>query len=148
MSDIRVICVSNNKELEISQKIREVVFCEEQKVSKNIEFDGLDSECDHFLILKNDKPVGTARLREKEPGVYKIERVAVLRDYRFLGLGAFLMKEVIKNSLNKKSLEKILLHSQTQVKHFYKKLGFEPEGSEFFEDDIPHIKMIYNFKTL
>ena len=42
MSDIRVICVTNNKELEISQKIREVVFCEEQKVSKNIEFDGLD----------------------------------------------------------------------------------------------------------
>ena len=58
------------------------------------------------------------------------------------------MKEVIKNSLNKKNLEKILLHSQTQVKHFYKKLGFEPEGNEFFEDDIPHIKMIYNFKTL
>ena len=84
MSDIRVICVSNNKKLKISQKIREVVFCEEQKVSKNIEFDGLDSECDHFLILKNDKPVGTARLREKEPGVYKIERVAVLRDYGFL----------------------------------------------------------------
>ena len=46
------------------------------------------------------------------------------------------------------ALEKILLHSQTQVKHFYKKLGFEPEGNEFFEDDIPHIKMIYNFKTL
>ena len=59
-----------------------------------------------------------------------------------------IMKEVIKNSLNKKSLEKILLHSQTQVKHFYKKLGFEPEGKEFFEDNIPHIKMIYNFKTL
>ena len=41
MSDIRVICVSNNKELKISQKIREVVFCEEQKVSKKLSLMGL-----------------------------------------------------------------------------------------------------------
>ena len=30
-------------------EIRDLVFCEEQKVSKKIEFDGLDEFCDHYL---------------------------------------------------------------------------------------------------
>ena len=143
MSKVIIKKVESEKELKISQKIREIVFCDEQKVSKQIEFDGLDEVCDHFLILKKNNPVGTARLREKEPGIFKIERVAVLKDERLHGCGKFLMKEVIKNTFKNHNLKILLLHSQVQVKGFYEKLGFKEEGKEFFEDDIPHVKMIF-----
>ena len=92
MSKLIIKKVESEKELNISQKIREIVFCDEQKVSKQIEFDGLDDVCDHFLIFKKNNPVGTARLREKEPGIFKIERVAVLKDQRLSGVGKLLMK--------------------------------------------------------
>ena len=143
MSKLIIKKIESEKELNISQKIREIVFCDEQKVSKQIEFDGLDDVCDHFLILKKNNPVGTARLREKEPGIFKIERVAVLKDERLHGCGKFLMKEVIKNTLKNNNLKMLVLHSQIQVKGFYEKLGFKEEGKEFFEDDIPHVKMIF-----
>ena len=52
MSKLIIKKVRSEKELKISQKIREIVFCDEQKVSKQTEFDGLDDVCDHFLILK------------------------------------------------------------------------------------------------
>ncbi len=143
MSKLIIKKIESEKELNISQKIREIVFCDEQKVSKQIEFDGLDDVCDHFLIFKKNNPVGTARVREKEPGIFKIERVAVLKEERRSGIGKLLMKAVIKNTFKKYSLKMLVLHSQTQVKGFYQKLGFKEEGNEFFEDNIPHIKMIF-----
>ena len=146
MSKLIIKKVESEKELKISQKIREIVFCDEQKVSKQIEFDGLDEVCDHFLILKKNNPVGTARLREKEPGIFKIERVAVLKKERLNGAGKLLMNEVIKYALNNQSLKILILHSQVEVKNFYQKLGFKEEGKEFFEDGIPHIKMIFEIK--
>ena len=143
MSKLIIKKVESEKELNISQKIREIVFCDEQKVSKQIEFDGLDDVCDHFLILKKNNPVGTARLREKEPGIFKIERVAALKEERLHGCGKFLMQEVIKNTFKNHDFKILVLHSQVQVKGFYQKLGFKEDGKEFLEDNIPHIKMIF-----
>ncbi len=36
----------------------------------------------------------------------------------------------------------LVLHSQVQVKGFYQKLKFKEEGEEFYEDGIPHVRMI------
>ncbi len=144
MLDMKIKKVESKKELNISQKIREKVFCDEQKVSKQIEFDGLDHLCDHFLIFKKNNPVGTARLREKIPGVLKIERVAVLKNKRLSGFGNLLMKEVINYTFKNYSLKMLVLHSQVHVKGFYQKLGFKEEGNEFLEDGILHIKMVFD----
>ncbi len=148
MSEIKVLQVASKKELNISRKIREIVFCDEQKVSKQIEFDGLDDLCEHFLIFKNNNPLGTARIREKAPGIFKIERVAIFKNQRLFGIGKLLMKEVIKNCLSKSSLKSLILHSQVQVKGFYQKLGFKTKGKEFYEDGILHVKMIFEFKDI
>ena len=136
----------NTDEIFDSQYIRNKVFCEEQKVSKDIEFDGLDHLCTHFVVYKKNHPIGTARLREKRKGIFKIERVAVLKSERLRGIGKFLMLSVIENVKENENLVKLILHSQTQVTNFYEMLGFERTGKEFFEDNIPHMKMIYRFK--
>ncbi len=118
-------------------RIRDAVFIREQAVPKNIEMDGKDAECIHFLIYKEDDPVGTARI--KMGG--KIERVSILEPHRKKGLGSKLMKFII-DTAKKKGLEKIYLHSQMGSIGFYKNLGFIEKGEVFQEAGIDHVPMV------
>ena len=142
--------VSSKEEMDKSYFIRTRVFCEEQKISKKIEFDNLDHLCGHFLIFDGVKAIGTARVRQKEMDLLKIERVAVLKEFRRLKVGSILIKNIIKNYMNLDSNQSIILHSQIAVADFYKSLNFISYGNDFFEDGIPHIAMKYlkNLKTL
>ena len=81
MTNIFVKNIKDKFDQKKAFEIRNKVFCEEQKVSKIIEFDGMDEFCNHYLAKFNEFPVGTARVREKKGGIYKIERMAVLEEY-------------------------------------------------------------------
>ena len=135
--------VSSKEEMNKSYSIRTRVFCEEQKISKEIEFDNLDHLCSHFLIFDGVKAIGTARVRQKEKDLLKIERVAVLKEFRRLKVGSILIKNIIKHYLNLDYNKSIILHSQVAVADFYKSLNFISYGNEFYEDGIPHIAMKY-----
>ena len=117
--------------------IRNIVFVKEQCVPKNIEMDGKDVDCNHFLICKKNEPIGTARLQSGG----KIERVSILKTERKKGLGTKLMKFII-NSARKKDLEKVYLHSQMDSIDFYKSLGFQTKGGMFQEAGIKHVLMV------
>ena len=117
--------------------IRNIVFVKEQCVPKNIEMDGKDVDCNHFLICKKNEPIGTARLQSGG----KIERVSILKTERKKGLGTKLMKFII-NSARKKDLEKVYLHSQMDSIDFYKSLGFKAKGEMFQEAGINHMLMV------
>ena len=64
-------------ELAECHRIRRIVFIEEQKVPKDLEVDGLDLACVHFLADSDGRPAGTARLRITDDHHAKAERVAV-----------------------------------------------------------------------
>ena len=117
------------------------MFCEEQNISEDIEFDNLDHLCNHFMIYKESEAIATARVRKKENHIFKIERVAVLLEYRKLKVGTLLISEIIKyyHKINKKN--SIILHSQVAVEDFYKSLNFTSYGDRFLEDGILHIAM-------
>ena len=121
---------------EISE-VRHKVFVVEQSIPSEIEMDGKDSDCIHFLALEQSKPIGAARLQKYG----KIERVSVLREYRTKGIGTAIMKMVIEKARDL-DIEKIYLHSQMDSKNFYQQLGFVQHGKTFFEADKPHIEMI------
>ena len=143
-----IILVNNIKDQSDKTKafeIRNLVFCEEQKVSKEIEFDGLDQFCNHYLAKINELPVGTARVREQKKGTFKIERMAVLKGYRKKGVGKAIIKKILKHYLNLNRINKLILNSQIVAKDFYKKFGFVEVGEEFIEANIIHIKMMYHF---
>ena len=139
--------VSSKEEMEKSYAIRTKVFCEEQKISKEIEFDNLDHICDHFLIFDDKKAIATARVRQKGKRVLKIERVAVLLEFRRLKVGSILIKNTIKHYMNLDDNKSIVLHSQVAVADFYKSLNFISYGNDFFEDGISHIAMKYVKKS-
>ena len=135
--------VSSKEEMEKSYAIRTKVFCEEQKISKEIEFDNLDHLCSHFLIFDDKKVIATARVRQKEENILKIERVAVLFEFRRLKVGSTLIKNIIHYFINLNENICFILHSQVEVTDFYESINFISYGDEFFEDGIPHIAMKY-----
>ena len=137
------IKINSPKHLDISYKIRKKVFCEEQKISEKIEFDNLDHLCEHFLIHKNKTYIATARVRPKNENIMKIERVAVLPEFRRLKVGSLLINEIIQFYLSSTKINSLILHSQVYVETFYKSLNFKSYGDKFFEDGIPHIAMKY-----
>ena len=118
-----------------------VVFVHGQNVPVEIERDGTDPACTHFLATAADgQPIGTARVDQHG----HIGRVAVLKAWRGRGVGSELMEAVV-TYLKTAGLEEALLNSQTSASEFYLKLGFEVRGEEFMEAGIPHIAM---FRTI
>jgi predicted GNAT family N-acyltransferase len=143
MKTYSFVKINSPEDLNISYKIRKKVFCEEQKISEKIEFDNLDHLCEHFLIHKDKGYIATARVRPKNKKVFKIERVAVLPEFRRLKVGSLLINEIVEFYLNNKKNKSIILHSQVAVEQFYKSLNFISYGDQFYEDGIPHIAMEY-----
>ncbi len=124
-----------------AEKIRIKVFVEEQNTDFDEEFDGLDDKAEHFLIFFDNKPVGTSRVRITKEGV-KIERFAVLKQYRRKNTGAELLKKILEEYLPLN--QKIYLNAQVQAMKFYEKFGFKKTGKLFYEANIKHYKMIYS----
>ncbi len=135
---ITVKFVNSEREKEICIFIRREVFIKEQKISKNIEIDDAKVSASYFLAKYKKKYVGTARYQNTDLGL-KLERFAVLKDYRGLGVGKALVCYIL-NVIGRD--KKIYLNAQERVVGFYKKLGFEKIGSRFFEAGVPHFKMI------
>tara|TARA_B100000963_G_scaffold46340_1_gene34657 strand:- start:8 stop:481 length:474 start_codon:yes stop_codon:yes gene_type:complete len=148
MQIIFVNSIKDHSDKKKAFEIRNLVFCKEQKVSKKIEFDGLDQFCDHYIAKINELPIGTARVREQTRGTFKIERMAVLKPYRKKGVGKAIIKEILKNYLNLGKINKLVLNSQIEAKDFYKKFGFVEVGKVFIEANIKHQKMIYEAKMV
>lgn len=139
---IRVIAFqyNNNALAEQVFAIRKNVFVEEQKVDAREEFDDHEKESTHYLAYYNDFPCGSARWRVTDKGI-KLERFAVLKEYRNKGIGRSLVDHVLKDVLPKK--KPVYLHSQESAMNLYLKAGFAVEGNLFMEANIRHYKMYY-----
>jgi predicted GNAT family N-acyltransferase len=119
--------------------IRRKVFVEEEGVDPALEYDK-EEESHHYLLLISNKPVAAARWRETEKGI-KLERFAVLPEFRNRGFGEIILKEVLKDV---KALKKtIYLHSQLRAVPFYERNGFVKKGPIFYEADMGHYYMEY-----
>ncbi len=125
-----------------ARDIRRIVFCDEQKVPADLEWDAHESICEHVLAELGGVPVGAARIRPYAPGIYKVERVAVLRDARGHGLGLLIMAEIMRRLADRNAVS-VILNAQAQVESFYHRLGFVSEGERFMEADIPHVHMTW-----
>ena len=135
---INVKYVNNDKEIDICLSIRRKVFVEEQNIPENIEMDDelVQSIC--VCAILDEQYVGTARYRETSSGI-KLERFAVLKEYRGLGVGKALVKFILDNLDQDQD---IYLHAQEAVVDFYLLLGFKKVNDRFYEAEIPHWKMI------
>ena len=140
--EIDIKIATTNKDKERCFSVRREVFVKEQNISEKIEFDDTNFNAIYFIATFKNKSIGTARYRFTDQGV-KLERFAVLKSFRNLGVGKKLV-DYITNIVKDEKF--IYLHAQESVVEFYSKLGFKKIGSPFFEAEIPHHKMKYDQK--
>ena len=137
---LQIETVKYQDEIAAIKHIRTQVFQKEQGVSPELEFDGLDADAIQFLAYLNGKAVATARIREIDADTVKIERLAVLPEYRKQGIGKQLMESALSVSRLDKS--KAIVHAQEYIASLYQQLGFEVVGERFSEAGIDHVKMV------
>ncbi len=140
MIEIKRFTFSDKEQLLHSNSIRTKVFIDEQKVEREIEYE-FEEEGNFFLLYFDGLPIATARWRETSTGI-KLERFAMLKEYRNKGIGSKLLKAVLEDvvPLNKT----IYLHSQVNAKNYYERAGFVIEGDIFMEANIEHYLMKYD----
>jgi predicted GNAT family N-acyltransferase len=116
--------------------IRFTVFVEEQGVPREIELDDQDIAGIHAVAFDGAQAVGTARLL---PGGH-IGRMAVLKGWRGRGIGALMLKSLMRAAKGRGDLE-VALSAQVHAVPFYRGHGFVEEGSEYLEAGIRHRAM-------
>lgn len=126
--------------MKVSNEIRRVVFIKEQKVDPDIEYE-FEEEGHYYLLYYKNQPIATARWRSTDNGI-KLERFALLKEFRNRGLGTVLLKEILKDVIPLGEL--IYLHSQVVASNYYKRVGFVETGHHFFEAEIEHVLMKYS----
>ncbi len=120
-----------------ARRIRELVFVREQGVPLALEMDDQDAHCDHALALAEDGlAVGTGRLLPDG----HIGRMAVLKEWRAMGVGALLLQALIEQA-RQRGHARVRLNAQAYAAGFYRRYGFEVSGAEFMEAGIPHVAM-------
>jgi predicted GNAT family N-acyltransferase len=135
---IQVNKVKTKSEIDSIFSIRNRVFVLEQNVDAAEEYDEDDQKCTHFIAYCNGEACGTARWRFKDKGIIKLERFAVLKEYRNTGVGAALVKAVLQDL---PYANKVMLHAQVHAVPFYEKMGFKSYGPQFEEAGIQHFAM-------
>jgi len=138
MDTLQVQKAINKEELEKVFAIRKIVFVDEQNCPPELEWENEDVST-HFLALSDHQPCGACRWRKTDQG-YKLERFAVLKEFRGQGVGRALIATALDDLPSDANY--IYLNSQLDAMSLYAKFGFVAEGDQFEEAGIQHFKMV------
>lgn len=138
MEALLVNKIRNKEELEKAFAIRRKVFVEEQNCPPELEWENED-ESIHFLAELNGEACGACRWRKTDQG-YKLERFAVLKEYRGKRIGQALMAAALADLPD--DAHYIYLNAQLHALPLYARFGFIAEGDQFEEAGIQHFKMV------
>lgn len=139
MNKIIIKKASNIDQLADVITIRKKVFIQEQNIAIHNELEKDNYLFQHYILYFNGVKAATARMR-KANNYYIVGRVAILKQYRNLGLGKKIMN-FIHQEIKTNGGNKIIIHAQLKVENFYKKLGYISTSEIFYEANIPHVIM-------
>ncbi len=120
-------------------QVRQRVFVEEQAFSPADEWDADDAVATHVVAFVQRKPAGTARFYP-DGGWLRIGRVAVLPEFRGLGLGHAIMSYCLDLG-RELGYSRSFLNAQSDKLRFYEHHGYQPVGEDFDEAGTPHRRM-------
>lgn len=125
-----------------SRYIRHIVFEIEQGFQD--EFDEIDQWADTIVLYDfNGSGIATGRvfLYDQDSSIYKLGRIAVVKEYRKHGLGAVVVKELERLAIAK-GAKKLLISAQVRSQGFYEKCGYVATDETYYEEHVPHVKML------
>lgn len=125
--------------------LRNRVFIVEQQCPYE-DIDGQDLVRDnrHIFALGEGRMLACARILTPadESSPVAIGRVIVTSEARGLHLGYRLMEQVLISCEQHWPGRQQYLSAQAHLQAFYMRMGFEPVGEIYLEDNIPHIDMV------
>lgn len=142
MNKVHVNVARAEDEISTAFEIREKVYIDEQQIDRADEFDEHEDISRHFVAYAGGSPCGAARWRFTSDGA-KLERFAVLPEFRRKGIGAALVAAVIDDIRSRPEYKGQLLYlnAQESAMPLYAKFDFTPVGKPFMECDIKHYRM-------
>ena len=151
-------------ELEGYWALRRAIFCEEQRIFRESDWDTMDERaipivCESLVAGMEDLVVGVVRIDEREPGVWYGSRLGVAQEFRsmkklspgvavrnqqpvYRGLGALGAGLIYKavSTAHALGCREFLATVQHQNARFFQRLHWEPMGElELF--GLTHVKM-------
>lgn len=143
-NEFKVDRVSWNDAEEELRMLRELIFIREQNVPPELEWDGKDEDCVHLLARDSKgRPIATSRMTSDG----HIGRMAVLRVWRNKGVGSKMLT-ALTTIARARNLPRVQLDAQIQAVEFYLRHGFETQGDEFMDANIPHKHMVRSLPSL
>lgn len=92
------------------------------------------------LYLDGKQLIGTVFLAHKDKNTAQIKTVALLEEFRGMGLGKHLMKFAEELAIEK-GYVKVFLMARVSAEAFYNKLGYKTISDPFDYKTVPHIHM-------
>jgi len=121
----------------VAGPLRFAIFVGEQNVPSGIELDDLDANCVHAIAYDAEgKAVGTGRLLPDG----HIGRMAVVKEWRRMGIGAAILEALMKEA-RKRGHAEVVVSAQLQAAEFYRGFGFAAEGKVYKDAGILHQAM-------
>lgn len=126
-------------------RVRNEVFVVEQNCIYQ-DLDNKDKSAYHLFYRENGEIVAYLRILDKGISYDEVSigRVLVIKDQRKNGLASKLLQKAIEFIENTMRQSDIRISAQLYLEEFYKSLGFVVTSDMYYEDDIPHIEMLYS----
>jgi predicted GNAT family N-acyltransferase len=140
VDEVTVRPVRDAAEVGAAMDLRVRVFVDEQGVDPAEETDSLDDEAVQIVGVDESGVIATCRLRDLGDAEWKLERMAVERRVRRLGVGARLLDGAEREARDRGAGE-MVLNAQIQAEKFYAAHGYTVEGDTFLEAEIEHVRM-------
>ncbi|NMM63151.1 GNAT family N-acetyltransferase [Clostridium sp. P21] len=133
-----------NEELYKVLQLRNDVFIVEQQCPYE-DCDGRDKESYHLFLEDKDNIVAYSRILKKGVSYDEVSigRVVVNKNYRGKSIARELLIKAIKFIEETLKETEIRIGAQAYLIGFYESLGFKAVSSEYLEDEIPHLEMLY-----
>ena len=121
-----------------ARNIRIQVFVIEQQIPWQWEFDEFDTSAIHLIVESNQQIIGTGRFYlVNEESIYKLGRMAVLENFRGLGIGTKILNK-FEDIAKSKNISEIYLEAQSDKLNFYLKQNYVPKDDKYIMDGIYH----------
>ena len=134
----------SGRDLAIHHRIRREVFVDEQAFFEATDVDDWDSRprTVHVLATWGTQAAGAVRLYPlAEPGLWKGDRLAVLKRFRRYGVGVPLVHFAVRTA-GELGGELMIASIQVQNVIFFRRLGWDPEGEPYDYLGRQHQKMV------
>lgn len=123
-------------------KLRQDVFCIEQRCLYP-DIDETDKIATHCLAFQDNTLVAYARIYTTVNNTTHIGRIVVNINNRGDKIGKKMVQHCIDYCQKTAKNHRIEISAQMHLMPYYQGLGFKECNTSYFEDGIPHIKMIH-----